>query len=110
MARSWSCARCEVTSTFGEGAQEVVSPTGWIERDGQWWCLGCRRAEVLDAVAREAAAGRPANRRRALAEFELRRDPSAPNHVIAKRVRCPTYVIGPVREALRVADDALPHG
>jgi hypothetical protein len=45
-------------------------------------------------------AGRSARRRRALTEFELLRDPEASDQLIAKRARCPTASVRPVRAAL----------
>jgi hypothetical protein len=58
---------------------------------------------VVDRAAAEAGADAKAHRRRALTEFELLRDPAAADHVIAKRVRCATVMVSPVRRALREA-------
>jgi hypothetical protein len=55
----------------------------------------------MDGVTDGDKDGRSARRRRALTEFELLRDPHAPDHLIAKRVRCSTSVIGPIRASLK---------
>jgi hypothetical protein len=46
-------------------------------------------------------------RRRALVEFELLRDPEAPDIVVARRARCSSAMVAPVRAALR-EDGKLP--
>jgi hypothetical protein len=46
--------------------------------------------------------------RRALTEFELRRDPAASDRLIAKRAKCPTAFVAPVRAALRKAGRLAP--
>jgi hypothetical protein len=100
MSGSWTCSRCGVTATFGPGATVPTQPEGWEQSHGEWLCLGCRRAEVADAAASADEPDRSARRRRALTEFELLRDPSATDQLIAKRVRCPTAFVRPVRAAL----------
>jgi len=100
MARSWTCRRCQVTVTFAQRGPEPPCPTGWARCDGEWRCLGCRRAEVAASVSGGSQAGQSSRRRRALTEFELLRDPDASDQLIAKRVRCPTASVHPVRAAL----------
>ncbi|MEK6328245.1 MAG: hypothetical protein AABM66_12095 [Actinomycetota bacterium] len=78
---SWRCDRCGVEVRFMDGhgpAGEL--PDGWAGKQGRLVCLGCRRIAVILAVdARsKGAEGRlgekiTQERRRALAEFELRR-------------------------------------
>jgi hypothetical protein len=99
-AASWTCCRCEVTSSFAATADAPPIPEGWAALGDEWICLGCRRIEAADNAKPGDASGRTARRRRALAEFELRRDPEAANHVIAKRVNCPTHFIAPIRDDL----------
>lgn len=103
MASSWTCGRCLVTVTFRPGGPRPSCPTGWAQCDEEWRCLGCRRAEVAASVAGGSQAGHSARRRRALTEFELLRDPDASDQLIAKRVRCPTASVRPVRAALLAA-------
>jgi len=99
-AASWTCSICGVTATFGPGAAAPAQPEGWEERGAEWLCLGCRRTEVAEAAASADEPDRSARRRRALTEFELLRDPAATDQLIAKRVRCPTAFVRPVRAAL----------
>jgi len=101
---SWTCRHCEVTSSFAAAAAPSC-PEGWAKRDGEWLCLGCRRIEAAESSQPGDASGRNKRRRRALAEFELRRDPSVANHVIAKRVQCPTRFIAPIRADLTTAGE-----
>ena len=99
----WTCGRCGVSARFAPGFQGRAKPTGWAKSQGEWRCLACRRAEAIDAAGSGSSAGPAATRRRALTEFELLRDPSAPNRVIAKRVKCPTRVVVPIRAELRAS-------
>ena len=100
MATSWTCSRCQVTVTFRRDGSKRSCPTGWALREGEWRCLGCRRAEVADSASGGSQAGQAARRRRALTEFELLRDPDASDQLIAKRVHSPTAAVRAVREAL----------
>ena len=102
MATAWTCGRCGVTASFAPGSEQT-EPPGWANSGGEWRCLACRRLEVVEAAGPKNGAGASASRRRALTEFELLRDPSAPDRVIAKRANCPTNVVVPVRAALRDA-------
>lgn len=76
-----------------------------MEGDRGWLCLGCRREEVVAAVAVSSDDAGRASRRRALTEFELRRDPSASDGQIARRVKTSPAVVRPVRAALREAGE-----
>ena len=109
MTNAWTCGRCGVTASFAPGSEQQSKPLGWAQSDGEWRCLGCRRTEVVEAAAPKNGTGAAATRRRALTEFELLRDPSASDRVIAKRAKCPTNVVMPVRAALRDAG-RLPTG
>ncbi len=103
---SWTCVDCGVTASFGP-AQAKALPDGWMNGKRGWLCLGCRREEVA-AAAEEASelVGGVAGRR-ALAEFELLRDPDASDGQIARRVHTSPAVIRPVRAELR-EDGRLP--
>jgi hypothetical protein len=63
----------------------------------------------MDQASTGTTSEQKAQRRRALTEFELRRDPGASDQVIAKRARCTTASVRPVRSALR-EQGALPQG
>ena len=80
-----------------------MEPSGWAQTDDGWRCLMCRRTEAVEAAGPRRAQGASARRRRALTEFEIRRDPAAPDWVIAKRAGCPTAKVGSIRAALRAA-------
>jgi len=102
MGDSWTCGRCGVSVTFAPGFKDA-EPTGWAKSRGEWRCLSCRRAEAIEAAEGANAAGASAARRRALTEFELLRDPAAPDRVIAKRVNCPTRFVRPIRDDLHAS-------
>jgi hypothetical protein len=103
MGKTWICSRCGVTASFAPGSDEPLEPSGWAQTGAEWRCLSCRRLEAVEATGATTAKGAPARRRRALTEFELLRDPAAPDRVIAKRANCPTTTVVSVRAALRVA-------
>jgi hypothetical protein len=99
--RSWTCGRCGVVASYGADVEAPAQPIGWARDGGEWRCLRCRREDAMDmASSNGTTAEHRATRRRALTEFELRRDPSASDHVIAKRARCSTAAVRPVRTAL----------
>jgi len=103
MSEAWTCGRCGVTASFAPGSEQPAEPIGWARSKGEWRCLGCRRTEVIEAAVPTNVAGASAMRRRALTEFELLRDPTAPDRIIARRAKCPTRGVSPVRAALRAA-------
>jgi hypothetical protein len=108
MDRMWTCSRCQVTVTFPPGGQQPLSPTGWARCDGAWRCLGCRRQQVAENASAGTGSDRSKRRRWALTEFELVRDPGASDQLIAKRVRCPTALVRPVRASLHAAGKLSP--
>jgi len=103
MTEQWTCGRCGVSARFAPGFQATAEPMGWARSHGEWRCLACRRAEAIDAAGSGSSGSPAATRRRALTEFELLRDPSASDRVIAKRVKCATHVVVPVRAELRAS-------
>ena len=108
MGKTWTCSRCGVTTSFAPGSTEPLEPSGWAQTGAEWRCLSCRRLEVVEASGPTSAKDAPARRRRALTEFELRRDPTASDRVIAKRANCPTGTVVSVRAALRLANRLAP--
>lgn len=103
MAKTWTCSRCGVTASFAPGSDEPIEPIGWAQDGAEWRCLSCRRLDVVEASGPASGKDASARRRRALTEFELLRDPTASDRVIAKRANCPTTTVVSVRAALRVA-------
>jgi hypothetical protein len=103
MGYAWTCGRCGVSARFAPGSQARSKPIGWAKSHREWRCLACRRADAVEAAEHGNAAGASAVRRRALTEFELLRDPAAPDRVIAKRVNCPSRFVIPIRADLRAS-------
>jgi hypothetical protein len=99
-ARSWTCERCGVSVRFRADVDAPLQPNGWLESAEGWHCLGCRRDQELERARAEADADAPPNRRLVMTEFELARDPVASDRLIAKRVRCPTATVAPIRAAM----------
>jgi len=97
--KSWTCTDCGVVASY-EPPRAGTAPDGWARRGGDWLCLHCRREEVVAAVTGTTKAELNSERRRALTEFELLRDPSAADIVIARRVRCSSAMVRPVRASL----------
>lgn len=109
MPRSWHCNRCGLTTSFPDDAPKRAKPEGWAKQGKEWRCLRCRREEVMEAAAAKADGDGKAAQRRALTEFELIRDPEASDRDIARRVKCASGLIAPIREAL-VEEGKLPAG
>ena len=110
MGGAWICGRCGVRARFAPGFRDRAEPMGWAKGHGEWRCLACRRADAIEAAEHGNAAGASAVRRRALTEFELLRDPSAPDRVIARRVNCPTRFVVPIRAELNASGRLGSHG
>jgi len=102
---SWTCTTCQVTTRYTDPSR-VDPPAGWTEDHGSWRCLACGRAHAvslaLAAAGVDPDAGKPATaiRHRALAEFELRRDPDRPDSMIAKPISVPATAIREARAEL----------
>jgi hypothetical protein len=100
--RRWTCGGCGVTVSFPGNETAPRRPEGWAKRGKAWRCLRCRREEAMDEAAETADASDVKSvRRRALVEFELLRDPEAADIVVARRARCSSAIVAPVRAALR---------
>ena len=109
-SRSWTCGRCGVVASYGAGTAVPAQPGGWARENRQWRCLKCRRDDAMDEAATGAGAEEKAQRRRALTEFELRRDPDASDQLIARRAGCPTRLVQPARTALLEQGTLQPSG
>jgi hypothetical protein len=92
---------CGVTVSFPGNHSARSHPEGWGRRDGAWMCLGCRREAAMAAAASVGDSDSKSVRRRALVEFELLRDPEAADIVVARRARCSSAMVTPIRAALR---------
>ncbi len=99
------CARCGVVSRWMPGHERRGPPAGWVKKNGNTYCLSCRRAlatEEADAAAPDTATleERAKIRTTALIEFEIDRDPDRPNGEIAKVVRCSVPAVLKARKRL----------
>ena len=110
MGSSWTCDGCGVVASYGAGTVEPKQPEGWMREHGAWLCLRCRREHAMDEASNGTTAENKAQRRRALTEFELRRDPDASDQLIGRRARCPSRAVKPVRTALLKEGTLQPSG
>ena len=107
--KNWVCTRCDVRASWLPGAEGGVPP-GWGKEDAQLHCLACRRAlageraveaaklDKTDAVTRVRTAG--------VIRFEIERDPSRSNSVIARVCRTSVPAVLRVRGGMSPAQQA----
>jgi hypothetical protein len=97
----WTCARCEMTSTWTNGC-EGSAPPNWAKENGLHYCLACRRERAVEkALAKAGDIGLEARakvRSSAIVKFEIVRNPDRTEGEIAKAARTS---IGAVRKARR---------
>ena len=65
-----------------------------------WHCLRCQREAVLNQPTVEGAGTEAQQRRRALVRFELLREPAATDAEVARRAKCSSAQVAPVRRDL----------
>ncbi len=99
---TWTCLDCGVVASF-DPPRTNGAPDGWAEGERGWLCLNCRREAVVAGVDGENREARQSDRRRALTEFELLRDPGASDGAIARRAKTSSATVKPVRAQLRAA-------
>jgi hypothetical protein len=107
-ARGWECSDCGVRVTFDlAGGRDSPSPAAarpapdnWVADERGWHCLRCQREAVLNQPIVDGAGTQAQQRRRALVRFELLRKPAATDAEVARRAKCTTAQVAPVREAL----------
>jgi hypothetical protein len=107
-AQDWECSDCGVRVSFGlaPGRDSPTSaavrsqPDHWVADERGWHCLGCQREAVLNQPTVEGAGTQAQQRRRALVEFELLREPAATDAEIARRAKCTRAQVSPVRTEL----------
>jgi hypothetical protein len=100
-----TCARCEMTTRWIPKSKKEKLPANWIERNGQSYCLACRRELAVEIALEEAgedapAAGRAKIRSQAVVEFEIRRDPDRRDGDIARASRCSVMAVSKARKRL----------
>jgi hypothetical protein len=107
-AEAWKCSDCGVRVTF-DLAAPVESPAPstarskpdhWVADERGWHCLRCQREAVLNQPTVEGAGTLAAQRRRALVQFELLREPGATDAEVARRAKCTSAQVAPVRRDL----------
>jgi hypothetical protein len=102
-----TCARCEMTTTWIPRSKREKVPANWITKNGQAYCLACRRElAVDDALAEMGDEGAPAARAKirsqAVVEFEIRRDPDRRDGDIARASRCSVMAVSKARKRLGI--------
>ena len=104
-AKTWTCARCEVKTSWMNGTKRPTLPANWVERDGGAYCLGCQREmageEGLAALPDDAPlAERQKVNSAARVDFEVARDPNRANGKIAQACRTSIPSVRKSRERL----------
>jgi len=106
-ASSWTCSRCHMSVRYLAGFPAPDAPEGWGKEAGALHCLNCRRELAATVAAVGADPCSPAEQRkvrqRALAEFELCRDPDRRDAVIANAAHTSRILVTKTRVALRAA-------
>ncbi len=97
----WTCSKCGVSVGRIDG-ELVAIPPAWMRSGDEIFCLGCSRVRAGNAAADSAPAGSSRDdlvriRRNALVEFEIRRDPEAPNRTIARACHTSTLAVAAIR-------------
>ena len=104
-AKEWECSDCGVKVRFDLGALRdspvpvaaPSQPAHWVADERGWHCLRCQREAAVSAPAVDGDATPAQQRRRALVEFELLREPTATDTEIARRAKCTAAHVAPVR-------------
>jgi hypothetical protein len=107
----WVCARCEVSVGRLDGTRTQL-PATWTQSGDSIYCLNCSRALAGEAALDSAPETisrdeRVRLRRDAVIEFEIGREPQAPDRTIARACRTSASSVVAVRKALSAAD--APH-
>lgn len=102
-----TCARCEMTTTWIPRDKREKVPANWVVKNGQSYCLACRRElavdDALDELGEsEAPAARAKIRSQAVVEFEIRRDPDRRDGDIARAARCSVMAVSKARKRLGI--------
>ena len=101
----WTCERCGVSVGQMDGSSGDL-PSTWTSIDDSIYCLSCSRARAGEAamelapetISRE---DRVRIRRDAVIEFEIGRDPEAPDRAIATACRTSSTAVATVRGMLQ---------
>jgi hypothetical protein len=101
----WTCARCEMTSTWTHGLERGKLPPNWVrEKDGRDYCLACQRERAAEQALQGAGElgleGRAKVRSAAVVEFEIRRDPDRTEGEIASAASASVLAVRNARRRL----------
>ena len=87
-----------------DGVERPELPVGWVEEDGEAYCLTCRRERAGEAglIGADEAPGAERQKLNTAArlEFELRRNPEAADGKIASACRTSVAGVRKARERL----------
>lgn len=101
-----TCARCEMTTTWIPRTKGEKVPANWVIKNGQSYCLACRRELAVDDALAEMGEDAPAVRAKvrsqAVVEFEIRRDPDRRDGDIARAARCSVMAVSKARKRLGI--------
>ena len=102
-----TCARCEMTTRWIPADKREKVPANWIVKNGQGYCLACRRELAVDDALEEMGdegppAARAKVRSQAVVEFEIRRDPDRRDGDIARAARCSVMAVSKARKRLGI--------
>ncbi|MCE3267550.1 MAG: hypothetical protein K0S15_2259 [Solirubrobacterales bacterium] len=102
---SWTCERCEVTTSWMPGVEVPRLPPNWSEHSGVLYCLGCQRELAGEDGVASLPEDAPADDRRkqhshSRIAFEIGRDPERPDQQIAKVCRTSVVAVRRARERI----------
>jgi hypothetical protein len=104
---NWVCSRCDVRASWLPGG-EGGTPPGWGKADGQLHCLACRRAiageEAVAAASPDQTEAVTRIRTAGVIRFEIERDPTRSNSVIARACRTSVPAVTRVRGDMTAAN------
>ena len=94
-----------MTVSFAPDFENTGLPATWIEKDGELYCLGCRRDMAGDAGLEGidddvSSQKRLQMRSHARIEFEIKRDPTREDNRIAKACGTSTFAVRQARARL----------
>jgi len=100
---NWVCSRCDVRASWLPGAEGGMPP-GWDRIGKQLHCLSCRRLvageRAVEAADPEKTETVTRIRTAGVIRFELERDPTRSNSVIARACRTSVPAVTRVRSEL----------
>ena len=94
-----------MTVSFSPDVERPSLPNTWAQKDGELYCLACRRDMAGEAGLEEIADDAPDQTRlkvrsQARIEFEIKRDPTRQDNVIAKACGTSTVAVRKARARL----------